>query len=172
MTRLEFILKQAGNDRRLKSKLRAAYIEELEKIAQQGILQDYRGERTDYGSREQVLTERGLEGKREETLYGVMPAETEKTDLSTRELTDSLSTRYVPGKPGVSSERVRGTNGGVVKDPTTNKIYDWNEGFTDEHGNKYQGSSVQGQTELYSYSHICDPDKLKKKLLKQVNGSL
>jgi hypothetical protein len=161
MTRLEFILRQAGTNRKLRSALRGAYAEELEKVAQQGILQDYQGEKTNYGTREQLLTERGTSDKADQ-LYGVNPAEYGTPEIADRPLSESLSTRYVPGKPGVSAERVRGTNGGVYKDPNTNKIYDWNEGFTDEQGQKYQGSSVQGQTEMFSYSEICDPDKLVK----------
>lgn len=162
MTRLEFILRQAGGNRQLRSQLRAAYAEELEKVAQQGILQDDEGGKNNYGTRDQLLTERGSSEKNDQ-LYGVNPAEYGKYEIADRPLSESLSTRYVPGKPGISAERVRGTDGGVYKDPLTNKIYDWNEGFTDEQGQKYQGSSVQGQTEMFSYSDICDPSKLIKK---------
>lgn len=163
MSKLELILKQSNLDRKLRIKLRSAYVEELKKIAQQGILQDFRGEHTDYANRDRVLTERGTSSKVDSSqLYGVNPVQRGTPEISSKETGESLSTRYVPGKPGLSAERVIGTNGGVFKDPVTNKIYDWNEGFVDENGQKYNPGSIQGQTEIFSYSSICDPAKLKK----------
>jgi hypothetical protein len=159
MNRIEFIIRQAGNDRTLRGKLRCAYTKEILKLAEDGILQNYKGNDTEYASRPNVLVERGRD-KLEENLYGVNPASYSKTDISVRDHSETLSTRYVPGKPGVLSERVRGTNGGIVKDPNTNKIYDWNEGFTDEHGHQYNGGSVQGQSSLYAAASTCHPRKL------------
>lgn len=151
MSKLDFITKESGNNKKLKSKLRMTYAKTLISLAQQGILDSYRAEPA-----------KRKPGKPSDDLYGVNPAEYGKPEVVDDKVTPSLSTRYVPGKPGVSAERVRGTNGGVYKDPNTNKIYDWNQGFTDEHGHKYEGSSVKNQTDIFSNASICDPSKLKK----------
>jgi len=67
--------------------------------------------------------------------------------LSVKEYDRSLSTRYVPSKPGVQARRIAD---GVYQDPITNKTYDWNEGFKTEEGETFNGGRVSLQTDIFS----------------------
>lgn len=60
------------------------------------------------------------------------------------ELTDTpLSTRYVPGE----TRMARRVGDGVVQDPLTNKIFDYNEPFEHE-GQEYNGGSISLQSSI------------------------
>lgn len=149
ISRIEFIIKQAAGNKSLQRKLRSNYLEELLKIAQTGILQNYQSGGHSYDTRKDVLTHRGGD-KPEDTLYGVKPADSKEFKDSIDEPAHSLSTRYVPDKPGVQVQRVKGTDGGVYMDPYTNRIYDWNQGFKTEDGREFPASGVDLQTDMYS----------------------
>jgi len=56
----------------------------------------------------------------------------------------SLSTRYVPNMPGVQAQRVPGTSN-VFKDPYSGKVFDYNEGFSEDN-TVYNPQGVQYQT--------------------------
>jgi hypothetical protein len=56
----------------------------------------------------------------------------------------SLSTRYVPNMPGVQAQRVPGTSN-VFKDPHSGKVFDYNEGFSEDNV-VYNPQGVQYQT--------------------------
>lgn len=159
MTPIIKIIKSA--DKKLARKLRLAYLESFA-AKEEGILQEYRSSDNTYpGLSSLMVTERGAEKLPKEELY---PDMSEKHSISQFDMPDgspSLSTRYVPNKPGVMSQRVTGSSG-VVMDPYTNKIYDWNEGFKTEDGRVFAPSSVSLQTDLYSHAEICHPDKIKK----------
>lgn len=84
-----------------------------------------------------------------EKLYGVGLPKQEETDISVDKYNRSLSTRYSPDRVGVQARRIAD---GVVQDPITNKIYDWNEGFTTEDGQVFSGGSVALQSDPNSRS--------------------
>ena len=147
--RIEQLIKEASSltDKSLSRQIRKVILESYAKDEQDGIFQQYRGNVTSYDTREHFLTERG--GKEAPTeLYGVGYPDRKKTDLSTREYDRSLSTRYVPDKAGVQGRRI---SDGVMQDPVTNKIYDWNEGFKTEDGETFNGGAVSLQSDIISH---------------------
>jgi len=149
-------IKNSKVNRSITRKLRSEYIRILKEAAESGILQNYRGTGIEYGNKKRILTERGGE-----ISHDSPTVKKEKADPSVEEPAPSLSTRYVPGKPGLMAERIRGGES-VYMDPYTKKIYDWREGFKDESGQEYPGGCVSLQSDLYTRSSICDPAKLKK----------
>ena len=64
----------------------------------------------------------------------------------------SLSTRYCPDHPG---EPVLRIGDGIVQCSLTGKIYNYNEGFVTEKGNKVPGTSVENQTN--HDTHLSNP---------------
>lgn len=133
------------SDRKFARDLRISALEALVKVADDhGILQHFRGTPAVYDSPEHYLAERGGEDD-SELLYGVGYPKREKADLSTDVYNRSLSTRYSPDRVGVQARRIAD---GVYQDPITNKVYDWNEGFTTEDGAKFEGGKVSLQTDI------------------------
>ena len=134
-------------DRRLSREFRVAALDGIDYFIKQaqtqqtGILQSFRDGIMEYPTRVNKQMERG--GERSKELYPV--SEHKKMDPETREHDRSLSTRYSPDRPGVQARRLAD---GVYQDPYTNKIYDWNEGFTTEDGQKFHGGSVELQSDL------------------------
>jgi hypothetical protein len=150
-TKIASIIEQAAllKDRRLSRRIRAAATESLYKTALgegDGLFQNYMGGVLDYDTREHFTTERGGEDDSSK-LYGVGIPDKVKTDISNRVFDRSLSTRYVPDKPGISARRIAD---GVYQDPITNKTYDWNEGFKTEDGETFSGGGVSLQTDIFS----------------------
>lgn len=152
MKRVAKILEEASKsgDRKLARSLRKAALEGINEMAkeaqskQTGIFQVFRDGITEYPTRENKLTGRGGTHNSEE-LYGLGP-DHKKMDSSRKPHDRSLSTRYSPDRPGVQARRLAD---GVYQDPYTNKIYDWNEGFSTEDGQKFEGGHVALQTDLY-----------------------
>lgn len=152
MNRIAKILEQAekSGNRKLARKLRLDALEglvEFEKkaqSAQSGIFQVFRDEVIEYPYRENKTTERGGKKVDTEKLYGLGP-EHKKMDSDRRPHDRSLSTRYSPDRVGIQARRLAD---GVYQDPYTNKIYDWNDGFTTEDGQKFSGGHVSLQTDL------------------------
>ncbi len=146
--RIEELIKEASSlsDKSLSRKIRKVILESYAKDEQDGIFQKYKGNLTSYDTKEHFITERGGEIPKE--LYGVGYPERKKTDLSLREFDRSLSTRYVPDKPGVQGRRI---SDGVIQDPVTNKLYDWNEGFKTEDGDTFNGGAVSLQSDIISH---------------------
>lgn len=78
----------------------------------------------------------------------------------------SLSTRYVPNMPGVQAQRVPGT-ANVFKDPNSGKVFDYNEGFSEDNV-VYNPQGVQYQTSsMYSYASEVSNELRKSGLAKQ-----
>lgn len=141
-TKTEIILKQARklNDRSLAREIRTAAAASLLKIAEDGILEHFKGKAPTSETKPALTSERG--GK-DEYNSGIKH---EKSNLTTDVFDRSLSTRYSPDRVGVMARRIAD---GVYQDPITNKVYDWNEGFTTEDGEKFNGGRVSLQTDLY-----------------------
>lgn len=127
----------------------AARISALNKIIKNakddGILQHPVRHNVEYDTREHNYRQRGGKSPDPTQLYGVGYPERKNTDLSVETYSRSLSTRYSPDRPGVQARRV---SDGVYQDPITNKVYDWNEGFTSETGSKFYGGHVALQTDF------------------------
>jgi hypothetical protein len=78
----------------------------------------------------------------------------------------TLSTRYVPGMPGVQAQRVTG-NDNVFKDPHSGKIFDYNEGFSEDNV-VYNPQGVHYQSSyMYSYASDIAKDFKSKGLYKE-----
>jgi hypothetical protein len=129
--KVEVILKKAKslNDKSLSRDLRKAALNSITKTAE-GIL-------------EQIRPEKSIFEKK--VLNDETPVKKNKSDLTTDSPSRSLSTRYSPDRVGVQARRI---SDGVIQDPISNKIYDWNDGFTTEDGDEIQGGSVSLQTDL------------------------
>lgn len=136
------------NDRRLAIISRMAMLDGigLNKFSQDqhGMFQHFQGGVVEYDTREHYTTERGGKPEDRDKLYGIGP-EHEDSKPKVREPAKSLSTRYSPDRPGVQAKRV---SDGVFQDPYTNKVYDWQSGFTTETGDKYPAGGVSLQTDL------------------------
>lgn len=63
----------------------------------------------------------------------------------------SLLTRHSPDLPGVSLVREKD---GVYRDPVTNKVYDFNQGFVLDDGTQWMGGSVSAQTPSATEEHL------------------
>jgi hypothetical protein len=145
-TAIQKILKEtrALKDRSFARQVRVSAIETIKKVAEEhGILQDFDKKPVEYKSREQLTANRGGE-EGSPKLYGLSP-EHPDIDNTTRYISRSLSTRYSPDRPGVMARRV---SDGVIQDPITNKVYDWNEGFKTEDGDDFPGGRVDLQTDV------------------------
>ena len=78
----------------------------------------------------------------------------------------SLSTRYVPGMPGVQAQRVPGTSN-VFKDPNSGKVFDYNEGFSEDKV-VYNPQGVHYQSSyMYSYASELSSEFKQKGLYKE-----
>jgi hypothetical protein len=145
-TKVSFILKQAHNlnDKKLARQLRKDALLLINKYAEElGILQNTKGTPVKYETKENLTTQRGGKDNGYKK-YDTGP-EHQKSNLKVDEVPRSLSTRYSPDRIGVQARRI---SDGVYQDPITNKIYDWNEGFTTEDGQDFPGGQVSLQTDL------------------------
>lgn len=145
-TSTQKILKEARclKDKALARQIRVSAIESITKMAEEhGILQLPNQKPVEYTSREQQVAFRG--GDKDQTkLYDLSP-EHPAIDKTVRYVSRSLSTRYSPDRPGVLARRV---SDGIMQDPITNKVYDWNEGFKTEGGEDFPGGHVALQTDV------------------------
>ena len=152
MERITKILEQAdkSGNRKLARELRLVALEgiaEFTKTAQSmqsGVFQVFRDGIVDYPTRENQLTERGGPKVKTDELYGLGP-EHKKMKTKRRPHDRTMSTRYSPDRVGVQARRIAD---GVYQDPYTNKIYDWNEGFSTEDGQSFGGGHVSLQTDM------------------------
>lgn len=136
------IIKQARlmEDRKFARDIRVSLISGLNKTAKDNdMLQFYAPNNMTYKASDPYMAQRGGDKNSEK------PVEHEDTDRTMGRYNRSLSTRYSPDRVGVQAKRI---SDGVYQDPITNKIYDWNEGFTTEEGEIFDGSKVSLQTDL------------------------
>lgn len=146
-SKVSSILKEASKltDKKFARELRVSTLYTMLKTAEEGILQYPAGTPTTYPTPKPHTVERG--GKDDsDKIYGVGYKPKKKTDTSEEHYNRSLSTRYSPDRVGVQARRI---SDGVYQDPITNKTYDWNEGFTTEDGQKFEGGRVSLQTDIY-----------------------
>lgn len=87
----------------------------------------------------------------QETMHEVAKREVEENrknhHLQTHQGMAVSQTRYSPDMPGVMMTRI---SDGVYQDTVTNKIYDFQHGFTDASGNPRAGGSIKHQTPNFS----------------------
>lgn len=119
---------------------------------QNGIFQHFQSGVTDYNTRESYLEQRGGKSSDPQKLYGVGPEHPDSLKPS-KSKPGSLSTRYVPDRPGVQALRV---SPGVYQDPNTKEIFDYNEGFKTSDGREFKGGTVDLQTDLVNLANRLD----------------
>ena len=104
---------------------------------------------SDFQENQKSIYENSSAQKRsdEPKLYGVFEGQEESKSMPEYP-SNTLSTRYVPDKPGVQAGRIPGQESGFY-DPITNKEYNFQEGF-ELSGVNYPAYSVSMQTDLYS----------------------
>jgi hypothetical protein len=87
----------------------------------------------------------------EETMHEKTKREVEENrenhHLQTHQGTAVSQTRYSPDMPGVMMKRI---SDGVYQDVVTNKVYDFQHGFTDASGTPRAGGSIKHQTPTFS----------------------
>lgn len=121
----------------------------LKKIAdadQHGAFQHFQSNVAEYATRERYLSLRGGDSisRERDSLYGVGP-EHEDSHVPTEYVAPHLSTRYSPDRVGIQAMRV---SDGVFQDPYTNKVYDYNEGFSTEDGSSFPPGHASLQTNI------------------------
>ncbi len=119
---------------------------------QHGLFQSFQSNVTDYNTRESYLEQRGGKYQDPQKLYGIGPEHPESYQPK-NERPGSLSTRYVPGRPGVQALRV---STGVFQDPHTKETFDYNEGFITQDGRVFRGGTVDLQTDLVTLANRLD----------------
>lgn len=119
---------------------------------QHGLFQHFQSGVADYNTRDSYLAERGGKSSDPQKLYGLGPEHPESY-LPKKKKPGSLSTRYVPGRPGVQALRV---STGVFQDPHTKEVFDYNEGFTTSDGRVFTGGTVDLQTDLVTLANRLD----------------
>lgn len=119
---------------------------------QHGLFQHFQSGVADYNTRESYLAQRGGKSSDPQKLYGLGPDHPESYQPK-KEKAGSLSTRYVPGRPGVQALRV---SAGVYQDPNTKEIFDYNEGFVTSDGRVFNGGTVDLQTDLVTLANRLD----------------
>jgi hypothetical protein len=119
---------------------------------QNGIFQHFQSGVAEYNTRDAYLEGRGGKPQDQKNLYGIGPEHPEAYKPK-KEKPGSLSTRYVPGRPGVQAQRV---SSGVFQDPNTKEVFDYNEGFTTSDGRVFNGGSVDLQTDLVTLANRLD----------------
>lgn len=132
-------------------------VSELRKLAdadQHGIFQSFQSNVADYATREKYLSQRGGEvpSRDTESLYNLGPEHKDSGSVAP-DVNTSLSTRYSPDRVGVQARRI---GDGVMQDPYTNKIYDYNEGFKTEDGREFPGGSTALQTDIMNLANHLD----------------
>ncbi len=145
-TKISKILKQARDltDRKLARTLRRNALEEIIKMADDfGFLQNPTATPVKFETPKPQIVERG--GKDNGLKIYDTGKEHQKSNNKVDQVDRSLSTRYSPDRVGVQARRI---SDGVSQDPITNKVYNWNEGFTTEDGETFHGGQVSLQTDL------------------------
>lgn len=119
---------------------------------QHGLFQHFQSDVAEYNTRESYLEQRGGKSQDPSKLYGIGPEHPESYQPK-KVKPGSLSTRYVPGRPGIQALRV---STGVFQDPQTKEVFDYNEGFTTSDGRVFNGGSVDLQTDLMTLANRLD----------------
>lgn len=121
---------------------------------QSGFFQSFQGNPLETSTRDEYLSKKDDSpiDRSIESLYNL--GSEHKESEATVEPTSSphLSTRYVPGYVGLQARRV---GDGVVQNPLTGEVFDYNEGF--KVGDKiYNPGAVSMQTSLMHFANHLD----------------
>lgn len=136
-----------------KLKLYTKIVKEAE-ADQHGIFNSFQGASIKENTRDKYLSEKHnlVVDRSSEGLYGLSPDHKDSDLSKATEVTPHLSTRYVPGYVGLQARRV---GDGVVQNPLTGEIFDYNEGF--KVGNQsFNPGDVSLQTSLLHFANHLD----------------
>lgn len=121
---------------------------------QSGFFQSFQGAVLDTHTRDEYLSKKhNTPANRDhESLYGLGPDHKDSEATIGVAVSPHLSTRYVPGHVGLSARRI---GDGVVQNPLTGEVFDYNEGF--KVGDKvYNPGDVSMQTSLIHFANHLD----------------
>lgn len=133
---------------------RYSRLAKLAEADQHGIFNSFQGATIEENTRDKYLRDRGLTApdRTTEGLYGLTPEHADSDPDVSTVVSGPLSTRYVPGYPGLQSRRV---GDGVVQNPITGEIFDYNEGF--KLGDQvYNPGDISMQTSLVHFANHLD----------------
>lgn len=130
---------------------------ELTKTAeadQHGIFNSFQGASITENTRDKYLSDKSLKApdRSAEGLYGLAPDHKDSQASIGVAVSHHLSTRYVPGYPGLQARRV---GDGVVQNPLTGEMFDYNEGFR-LGGRVFNPGDVSMQTSLLHFANHLD----------------
>lgn len=129
----------------------------ISKIAasdQSGFFQSFQGKPLETSTRDEYLSKKHNSpiDRSVENLYNLGPEHKESEATVEAVPSPHLSTRYVPGYVGLQARRV---GDGVVQNPLTGEVFDYNEGF--KVGDKvYNPGDVSMQTSLVHFANHLD----------------
>ena len=129
----------------------------ISKIAasdQSGFFQSFQGATLDTHTRDEYLSKKhnAPVDRGSNSLYGVGPEHKDSEATIGVAVTPHLSTRYVPGYVGLSARRI---GDGVVQNPLTGEVFDYNEGFK-VGDNVYNPGDISMQTSLTHFANHLD----------------
>jgi len=121
---------------------------------QHGVFQNFQGAVLETSTREKYLADKqNLPVDRSiESLYNLSREHADSEIGKEREISPHLSTRYVPGYPGLAARRI---GDGVAQNPLTGEIYDYNEGFKAD-GRTFSPGDISLQTSLLHFAGHLD----------------
>ena len=114
---------------------------------QHGIFQNFQGAVIEPNTRDKYLSEKQNVpvDRATESLYNLSPDHKDSSVAIGEAVSPHLSTRYVPGFPGLSARRI---GDGVAQNPLTGEVFDYNEGFKTDDGRVFSPGDVSLQTSL------------------------
>lgn len=121
---------------------------------QHGMFSSFQGATIEENTRDKYLRDRYLSppSRSTEGLYNLAPEHRDSEATISVVTSHHLSTRYVPGYPGLQARRV---GDGVVQNPLTGEMFDYNEGF--KLGDQvFNPGDVSMQTSLLHFANHLD----------------
>lgn len=121
---------------------------------QSGFFRSFQGATLETSTRDKYLSDKynSPMDRAHESLYGVGPEHKDSEASIDSTVSPHLSTRYVPGYVGLQARRI---GDGVVQNPLTGEVFDYNEGF--KVGEKvYNPGDVSMQTSLLHFANHLD----------------
>jgi len=121
---------------------------------QHGMFSSFQGASIEENTRDKYLNEKHnlIPDRSSEGLYNLSPDHEDSKLSEARAVAPHLSTRYVPGYVGLQARRV---GDGVVQNPLTGEVFDYNEGFkVGDH--TFNPGDVSMQTSLLHFANYLD----------------
>ena len=121
---------------------------------QSGFFRSFQGATLETSTRDEYLSGKNNSpvDRSHEALYGIGPEHKDSNATIDSVVSPHLSTRYVPGYVGLQA---RSVGDGVVQNPLTGEVFDYNEGF--KVGEKvYNPGDVSMQTSLLHFANHLD----------------